>query len=222
MIRVGIADDQAMIRSGLRSLLEREGEIVVVGEATDGHEAARLARDEAPDVMLVDIRMPNEDGIAATRVIVSELPATRVLVVTTFDLDEYVFGALRAGASGFLLKDAPAEDLVTAVRTVAAGDALLAPAVTRRVIETFAARPERTQRPAGLDDLTPRELEVLALVARGWTNAELARDLVIAETTVKTHLGSILLKLGARDRVQVVIAAYEGGVIEPGSNGHPD
>jgi DNA-binding NarL/FixJ family response regulator len=222
LIRVGIADDQAMIRAGLRSLLERDGEIVVVGEATDGHEAARLARDETPDVMLIDIRMPNEDGIAATRVIVSELPATRVLVVTTFDLDEYVFGALRAGASGFLLKDAPAEDLVAAVRTVAAGDALLAPAVTRRVIEAFVARPEPTQRPAGLDDLTPRELEVLTLVARGWTNAELARDLVIAETTVKTHLGSILLKLGARDRVQVVIAAYEGGVIEPGSRGRPD
>ena len=208
-----------MIRAGLRSLLEREEEIVVVGEATDGHEATRLARDEAPDVMLVDIRMPNEDGIAATRVIVSELPATRVLVVTTFDLDEYVFGALRAGASGFLLKDAPAEDLVTAVRIVAAGDALLAPAVTRRVIEAFAARPEPTRRPTGLDDLTPRELEVLALVARGWTNAELARDLVIAETTVKSHLANILLKLGARDRVQVVIAAYEGGVIEPGSGG---
>ena len=221
MIRIGIADDQPMIRAGLRSLLEREEEIVVVGEATDGDEAVRLARREAPDVMLIDIRMPNTDGIAATRTIVSELPMIRVLVVTTFDLDEYVFGALRAGASGFLLKDAPAEDLVAAVRVVAAGDALLAPTVTCRVIEAFAARPEPPGRPSGLDELTPRELEVLGLVARGWTNAELARDLVIAETTVKSHLGSILLKLGPRDRVQVVIAAYEAGIIEPGSGGPP-
>ena len=218
MIRIGIADDQPMIRAGLRSLLEREEEIVVVGEATDGDEAVRLARREVPDVMLIDIRMPNTDGIAATRTIVSELPMIRVLVVTTFDLDEYVFGALRAGASGFLLKDAPAEDLVAAVQVVAAGDALLGPTVTRRVIEAFVARPTPSQ-PPGLDELTRREREVLALVARGGTNAEIARDLVIAETTVKSHLGRILFKLGARDRVQAVIAAYEGGVVEPGELG---
>lgn len=217
MIRVAIADDQAMIRAGLRSLLEREPDIEVVGEAPDGEAAMRLARRRPPDVMLVDIRMPVLDGIAVTRALCAEMPAIRVLVVTTFDLDEYVFGALRAGASGFLLKDAPAEDLVAAVRVVAAGDGLLAPAVTRRVIEAFASGPVLAP-PPGLDELTPREREVLGLVARGRTNGELARELSIAETTVKSHLGQILMKLGARDRVQAVIAAYEGGLVEPGGD----
>ena len=216
MIRVAIADDQAMIRAGLRSLLEREADIDVVGEAPDGDAALRVARRLLPDVMLVDIRMPVLDGIAVTRMVCAELPAVRVLVVTTFDLDEHVFGALRAGASGFLLKDAPAEELVAAVRVVASGDGLLAPAVTRRVIEAFAAGPVLVP-PPGLADLTPREREVLGLVARGRTNAELARELVIAETTVKSHLGQILVKLGVRDRVQAVIAAYEGGLVSPGT-----
>lgn len=216
MIRVAIADDQAMIRAGLRSLLEREADIDVVGEAPDGDAAMRVARRLVPDVMLVDIRMPVLDGIAVTRMVCADLPAVRVLVVTTFDLDEYVFGALRAGASGFLLKDAPAEELVAAVRVVAAGDGLLAPAVTRRVIEAFAAGPVLAP-PPGLADLTPREREVLGLVARGRTNAELARELFIAETTVKSHLGQILVKLGVRDRVQAVIAAYEGGLVSPGT-----
>ncbi|MBJ7521613.1 MAG: response regulator transcription factor [Solirubrobacteraceae bacterium] len=215
MIRVAIADDQAMIRAGLRSLLEREADITVVGEAADGDAAVRLARRTTPDVMLIDIRMPGTDGITATREISAELPGTRMLVVTTFDLDEYVFGALQAGASGFLLKDVPASELVAAVRVVAAGDGLLAPAVTRRVIEAFASRPTPSP-PPGIDELTPRELEVLGLVARGRSNAELAEQLVIAESTVKTHLGQILMKLGARDRVQAVIAAYEAGLVVAG------
>lgn len=218
MIRVVIADDQAMIRAGLRSLLEREHDMVIVGEAADGDAAVRVAGQVTPDVMLVDIRMPRMDGIAATRMISAQLPATRVLVVTTFDLDEYVFGALQAGASGFLLKDAPAEELVAAVRVVAAGDGLLSPQVTRRVIETFAGRPSPTP-PPGIDELTPRELEVLSMVARGHSNAELAAQLVIAESTVKTHLSQILMKLGVRDRVQAVIAAYEAGLVVPGDSG---
>ncbi len=215
MIRVLIADDQGMIRAGLRSLLEDDGELCVVGEAADGHEAVLSARRTRPDVVLMDIRMPELDGIAATRQLLKERPETRVLMLTTFDLDDYVFDALRAGASGFLLKDAPAEDLLDAIHTLARGEALLAPAVTRRVIELFAATPVTTT-PAELALLSTRELEVLRLLATGRSNAEIARLLFVSDATVKTHVSGVLGKLGLRDRVQAVIYSYEAGLVRPG------
>ncbi|MDZ5619886.1 response regulator transcription factor [Nocardioides bizhenqiangii] len=215
MINVLIADDQGMIRAGLRSLLEQDSEICVVGEAADGLDAVTCARRMSPDVVLMDIRMPELDGIEATRRLLSERRETRVLMLTTFDLDEYVFDALRAGASGFLLKDAPAEDLVDAVHVLARGDALLAPAVTRRVIELFATTPVPTA-PRELALLSPRELEVLRLLATGRSNAEIAENLFVSDATVKTHVSSVLSKLGIRDRVQAVIYAYEAGLVRPG------
>lgn len=213
-IRVVIADDQGIVRSGLRSLLEGTSEIKIVGEAADGAEAIAAVRRLQPDVALMDIRMPNLDGITATARLVAERTTTRILVLTTFDLDEYVFEALRAGASGFLLKDATAEDLVAAVRVVARGDALLAPAVTRRVIEAFANAPRRPSRLEGkLSELTKREVEVLWLLAHGSSNAEIAKEMFVSGATVKTHVAHILSKLGVRSRVQAAIYAYESGLV---------
>ncbi len=215
-IRVLIADDQQLVRSGFRMMLESEGDIEVVAEAADGQDAVDLTRTLRPDVALLDLRMPRMDGIQATELISKAKPGeTRVLVVTTFDADEYVYAALRAGASGFLLKDAPPEELATAVRVIAAGEALLAPSVTRRLIEEFARlQPRQDQR--DLEALTDREMEVLRQVARGLSNGEIARELVIGETTVKTHVGNVLMKLGLRDRAQAVVVAYESGVVRPG------
>jgi DNA-binding NarL/FixJ family response regulator len=213
-IRVVVADDQGMVRAGLRSLLEEEPGIEVVGEAADGEAALSQIRRLKPDVALMDIRMPALDGIAATARLVEEGTPTRILVLTTFDLDEHVFDALRAGASGFLLKDATAEELVAAVRVLASGEALLAPAVTRRVVEAFRGTPEpdpELQR--ALEELTAREIEVLRLVAAGRSNAELARELVVSEATAKTHVSNLLGKLRLRDRVQAVIFAYESGLV---------
>lgn len=217
MINILIADDQAMVRSGLRMILESESDLVVVDEAANGAEAVRIAKRERPDVVLMDVRMPEMDGLEATRLISSESSEIKVIVLTTFDIDEYVYGALRAGASGFLLKDAPADDLVAAIRVVAGGDALLAPSVTRRIIERFAAGPDPNRTVEGLDDLTDRETEVLRLVARGLSNSEIAEELFVSEATVKTHVSHVLTKLGIRDRVQAVVAAYESGLITPGS-----
>ena len=215
MISVVIADDQGMVRAGFRSLLGGEPDIKVVGEAIDGETAVRLVRQHRPDVVLMDIRMPVLDGLAATRRLVEFGIPSRVLVLTTFDLDEYVFEALRAGASGFLLKDATAEELVTAVRTLAAGESLLDPAVTRRVIDAFARVPQ--PRPdAQLARLTEREVQVLRLIARGLSNAEIARELVVSDATAKTHVSNVLLKLELRDRIHAVIYAYESGLIQPG------
>ena len=216
-VRVLIADDQHLVRTGLRMILDAEPDIDVVGEATNGHEAVAMTRQLQPDVVLMDIRMPELDGIEATRRVVQRDgdTSTRVLMLTTFDLDEYVYDALRAGASGFLLKDAPANQLAAGVRMVAAGDALLAPAITRRLIEEFTATPPAASAPPGLDELTPRELEVFRLVAQGKSNAEIAAELIIGETTVKTHVTRIMMKLGVRDRVQAVVLAYELGVVTP-------
>ncbi len=215
---VVICDDQGMVRAGFRSLLEGEPGLAVVGEAGNGEEALDVVRRLAPSVTLMDIRMPVLDGLAATRRIVAEGLPTRVLVLTTFDLDEYVFEALRAGASGFLLKDAPADELVAAIRVVAAGDSLLAPGVTRRVIDAFV---QRAPQPATVHDerlatLTPREVEVLGLLARGLPNLDIAERLFVSEGTTKTHVSNVLMKLGLRDRVQAVIFAYENGVVVPG------
>ena len=215
MIRVLLVDDQQMIRAGLRSLLEREPDVEVVAEAGDGSAALDAARRVEPDVVLMDVRMPVLDGIAATAQLVERGLRARVIVLTTFALDDYVFRALRAGASGFLLKDAPAEDLVHAVRVVAGGDALLDPAVTQRVIEAFAATPDVPLQPPE-DDLSPREREVLVLLARGATNREIAETLVVSEATAKTHVSNVLLKLRVRDRVHAVIHAYETGIVRPG------
>ncbi|MFF5229036.1 response regulator [Dactylosporangium sp. NPDC000521] len=221
MIRVMIVDDQAMVRQGFAALLAAQPDLVVVGDAPDGAQAVTMAREHAPDVVLMDIRMPVLDGIEATRRILATAPGThrpKVVILTTFDLDDYVFEALRAGASGFLLKDAPAAELVNAVRVVAAGDGLLAPSVTRRLIEQFAARPKHTgQEPGRLAALTPRETEVLRLVARGRSNAEIAEDLVVAEQTVKTHVSRVLTKLDLRDRAQAVVFAYETGLVSAGA-----
>jgi DNA-binding NarL/FixJ family response regulator len=220
--RVLIADDQDLVRAGLRMILEAEPSIDVVAEATNGREAVERARLFHPDVVLMDIRMPELDGLAATRLLL-ETPGTaaRVLILTTFDLDEYVYEALRAGASGFLLKDSPPEDLVAGIAIVARGDALLAPSVTRRVVEEFARRPPaRPGIQAALEQLTARELEVLRLIARGLSNSEIAAALVVSEATVKTHVAHVLMKLDLRDRVQAVVLAYESGLVEPGAADH--
>jgi DNA-binding NarL/FixJ family response regulator len=220
-IRVLIADDQPLMRTGFRMILDAEPDLEVVGEAADGAEAVRLAAGARADVVLMDVRMPGMDGIEATRRLTGDgvQDPVRVLILTTFDLDEYVLSALRAGASGFLLKDVPPEDLVEAIKVVAAGDALLAPSVTRRLLDRFAASlPDpAAARPAALDTLTARELEVLGLVARGMSNAEIAEHLVVSETTVKTHVGRLLYKLDLRDRVQAVVLAYETGIVKPGT-----
>jgi DNA-binding NarL/FixJ family response regulator len=221
-IRLLIADDQALVRAGFRMILDAEADLEVVGEACDGAQAVRLARELRPDVVLMDIRMPELDGIQATRQVV-ELDGghpTRVLMLTTFDFNEYVYEALRAGASGFLLKDVPPEQLVAGIRVVAEGEALLAPSITKRLIQEFAhAAPTRSEPPKGLDELTARELEVFKLVARGLSNAEIAAELVVGETTVKTHVARVLMKLGLRGRVQAVVLAYEAGVAIPGRSG---
>jgi DNA-binding NarL/FixJ family response regulator len=219
-VRVVVADDQLLVRAGFRVLVDSAPDLEVTGEAGDGVEAVDLARRERPDVVLMDIRMPRMDGLEATRRIVADelLAGVRVLVLTTFDLDEYVYQALRAGASGFLLKDTPPADLLAAIRVVAAGDALLAPRVTRRLIEEFARRPEPAAvAPAALAALTDREREVLALVARGLSNAEISERLFVSAATTKTHVSRVLAKLGARDRAQLVMLAYETGLVTPGS-----
>ena len=219
-VRVLLVDDQALIRAGFRMILDAEDDIEVVGECADGTQAVHSAGRLRPDVVLMDIRMPEMDGIEATRRIAGEAgEPVRVLMLTTFDLDEYVYDALRAGASGFLLKDVPAEQLVEGIRVVARGEALLAPTVTKRLIEEFSrSGPARAEQPPELEQLTPRELEVFRLMARGLSNAEIAAELVVSETTVKTHVARVLMKLGVRDRVQAVVLAYESGVVAPGEN----
>jgi DNA-binding NarL/FixJ family response regulator len=218
VIRIVIADDQTLVRDGFRMILDAQDDIEVVGEATDGLEAVACTRELRPDVVLMDIRMPGRDGLEATREVLRESPQTHVLILTTFDLNEYVYEAMKAGASGFLLKDIPRSQLIEGIRTVAAGDALLAPAITRRLIEQFVRRPPASVRPAppALDALTPREREVLELVARGRSNTEIATGLYVSEATVKTHVAHALRKLGLRDRVHAVVFAYESGLIEPG------
>ena len=216
MISVLVADDQRLVRSGFRMILRADPEIDVIGEAGDGEEAVALARELKPDVVLMDIRMPKLDGIAATRLLLQEEDPPRVLVLTTFDLDEYVYGALQAGASGFLLKDAPEEQLAAAIRVAADGGALFSAGVTRRLIERF-AQLDTTAPPPGLDELSARESEVLQLIARGNSNAEIAAQLVLSEHTVKTHVARILQKLDLRDRTQAVIVAYECGLVRPGA-----
>ena len=221
-VRVLLVDDQPLLRTGFRLILESEPDLTIVGEAGDGAAAVEATRGLLPDVVLMDIRMPGVDGIEATRRIVRDRAAAhdpKVLILTTFDLDEYVIEAVRAGASGFLLKDAPPEDLVSAIRIVADGDAIVAPSVTRRLLDRFASKLPALREegpPPGLDHLTDREREVLGQVARGLSNAEIARELVVSETTIKTHVGNVLAKLGLRDRVQAVVYAYETGVIRPG------
>ena len=218
MTRLIIADDQAMIRAGLRKILEAESDLEVVADAADGSDAVAEAVRLRPDVVLMDIRMPVLDGIEATRRITRTVPSSRVLILTTFGLDTYVFDSLRSGASGFMLKDAPPEELVAAVRIVAAGDALLAPAVTRSVVEEFVRGPVQPAVPPALGELTPREREVLDLLARGLSNPEICGELVISEATAKTHVARILQKLDLRDRVQAVIYAYESGLVRPGTS----
>ena len=232
MIRVLVADDQELVRSGFAMIVDAQPDMEVVGEAADGQEAIDLARRLSPDVVLMDVRMPRLDGIEATRVIVGATDAdatagddededagVRVVMLTTFDLDEYVFQALRAGASGFLLKDLRREDLLHAIRVVAAGDALLAPSITRRLIEDFARRPGPGGPPPRLDGLTPREQEVLELIGQGLNNREIGIKLIVGEATVKTHIGRVLMKLDLRDRVQAVIYAYEIGLVGPTPGG---
>ena len=220
-VRVLLVDDQALIRAGFRMILEAEPDIEVIGESANGVQAIDSVKRLKPHVVLMDIRMPEMDGIEATRRIAdasadSDEPV-RVLMLTTFELDEYVYDALRAGASGFLLKDVPADQLVDGIRLVASGEALLAPSVTRRLITEFArVAPAGRETPEGIDELTPRELEVLKLIARGLSNAEIAAELIVSNTTVKTHVARILLKLGLRDRVQAVVRAYEIGLVAPG------
>lgn len=233
-IRVLLVDDQALVRAGFRMILDAEEDIEVVGEAADGEQAVFSAEKFKPDVILMDVRMPNMDGIEATRKIVGDgaLPSSgsedadpmdrpRVLMLTTFELDEYVYESLRAGASGFLLKDVPADQLVAGIRVVAEGEALLAPSVTKRLISDFsaarAAQAIQDHPPAGLDELTAREMDVFKAIARGLSNAEIAAELVVSETTVKTHVARILMKLGLRDRVQAVVLAYESGLVQPGA-----
>ena len=223
-LRILIADDQALVRAGFRMILEVEDDLEIVGEAFDGVQAVELARELTPDVVLMDIRMPEMDGIEATRLITGggdgeDDSGPRVLMLTTFDLNEYVYEALRAGASGFLLKDVPPEQLAAGIRVVAAGDALLSPAITKRLISEFATtRPtEAPAAPAAFDELTAREVEVVRLIARGMSNAEIAAELVVSETTVKTHVARLLMKLSLRDRVQAVVLAYESGLVTPGA-----
>lgn len=217
-IRVLIADDQALVRAGFRKLLEAESDIAVVGEAEDGRKAVVLAERTPPDIILMDIRMPELDGLEATRQILERMPSVRVLILTTYDLDEYVFDALRAGASGFLLKDSPPDQLIAGIRAIATGEALLAPQITRRLIEEFAERPTPGSVPE-LQRLTDRETEVLRLIADGLSNAEIAARLFLGEATIKTHVGGVLSKLSLRDRVQAVVFAYESGLVKPGSRG---
>jgi DNA-binding NarL/FixJ family response regulator len=216
-IRLLIADDQELVRTGFRVILNAEPDFDVVGEARDGRETIDAVKSLGPDVVLMDIRMPNLDGIEATRRIAATGSSSRILILTTFDLDEYVYDALRAGASGFLLKDAGADELIHAVRVVAAGEALLAPSITRRLIEDYARRPPRRDQPATLSDLTPRELEVLRLLARGLSNADIAGELVLGDATVKTHVARIFAKLDLHDRAQAVVLAYESGLVQPGA-----
>jgi DNA-binding NarL/FixJ family response regulator len=213
LIRVLIADDQELVRTGFRLILQSEPDLEVAGEAATGREADALTASLEPDVVLMDIRMPDLDGIEATRQITRANVASRVMILTTFDVDEYVFEALRAGACGFLLKDVAANQLAAGVRMVAAGDALLAPSITRRLIEEFAVSRPRT--PEQVKELTPREMEIFLLVAKGMSNAEIAAKLVIGETTVKTHVTRLLMKLGVRDRIQAVVLAYEAGLVRP-------
>jgi DNA-binding NarL/FixJ family response regulator len=216
MTRVVVADDQALVRAGLRMVLEAEPDIEVVGEAADGHEVLDVARRAAPDVVLMDIRMPGLDGLEASRRLLAGAEPPKVLVLTTFDEEEYLYEALRAGTSGFLLKVSPPEQLIGAIRTVAAGNALIDPAVTRRVIEAFGRRATTSPPPASFEELTAREREVLTLLARGLSNAEIAESLIVGEATVKTHVARVLMKLGLRDRVQAVVFAYEHGIVTPG------
>lgn len=232
MITVGLVDDQAMVRVGLKMILEAEPDIEIVGEAADGADAVALVRDHSPDVVLMDIRMPGMDGLTATAQVIEAHPDARVVILTTFDDDEYIYEALRVGASGFLLKSADGDTLVNAVRVVAGGEALLAPEVTRRVIERFAAKPAvagpatstvesepatHVPSPEAIGDLSNREVEVLQLLARGMSNQEIAQELWVSSTTVKTHVSHILAKLGVRDRVQAVVEAYESGIVRPGN-----
>jgi DNA-binding NarL/FixJ family response regulator len=221
MIRVLLVDDQELVRSGFKLMLDLAEGIDVVGEAADGREAVRLAKELDPDVVLMDVRMPELNGIEATQQLQWAGVDARVLVLTTFDLDEYVYGALKAGASGFLLKDAPREQLLTAVRTVARGESLLAPAITQRLIERFVTRTPTSDASAILEELTQRELEILRLMARGLNNAEIAEQLILGQATVKTHVANILRKVGVRDRVQAVVLAYEHGIVEPGHSATP-
>jgi DNA-binding NarL/FixJ family response regulator len=216
-IGVVVADDQAIVRAGFRMLIDSEPDLAVLGEAANGAEAVAVARRTSPDVVLMDIRMPVLDGIEATRRITAAGPLPRVLILTTFDLDEYVFGALRVGASGFMLKERPPEELLSAIRVIAAGEALLAPNITRRLIEHFARQPDPTRPPPGsLEQLTVREREVLALIATGLSNSEIAKRLIMSVPTAKTHVSRILAKLGARDRAQLVVLAFQSGLVRPG------
>jgi DNA-binding NarL/FixJ family response regulator len=218
VIEVVLADDQALVRGGFRALLDAEHDIAVVGEAGDGREAVSLTRQKKPDVVLMDIRMPELDGLAATREVAADarLADVRIVILTTFELDEYVFEALRSGASGFLVKDTEPVDLLAAVRLVASGEALLSPSVTRRVIEEFASRAKEPPPAEPLDELTEREREVMALVAGGLSNEEIAERLVVSPATAKTHVSRAMVKLGARDRAQLVVLAYEHGLVRPG------
>jgi DNA-binding NarL/FixJ family response regulator len=218
MIRVLLADDQDLVRAGFRALLDAQDDVEVVGEAGDGDEAVQLARRHRPDIVLMDIRMPGTDGLVATRMIAADegLAGVRVVILTTFELDEYVFEAIRAGASGFLVKNTKPVELLLAVRAVAAGDALLSPSVTRRLIGEFAARTRQAPRPPALDALSEREREVVALVAEGLTNHEIAERLFVSPLTAKTHVSRAMVKLGARDRIQLVVFAYQSGLVRPG------
>jgi DNA-binding NarL/FixJ family response regulator len=217
MIRVLIADDQELVRTGFRVILSAEPDLEVVGEASDGRETIEAVSSLSPEVVLMDIRMPNLDGIEATRRIAKGDRSPRVLILTTFDLDEYVYEALRAGASGFLLKDAGADELLHAVRVVAAGEALLSSSITRRLIEDYARRPPAREQPAALAELTARELEVLRLIARGLSNGDIARELFVGDATVKTHVARFFAKLDLHDRAQAVVLAYESGLVQPGA-----